>query len=171
MNGTAQRLMDLAEDHIRNAGYSGFSFRDLALEIGIKNASVHHHFPTKTVLAAAVARRYTDRFLTFVADQADSSERDVISIYRSAFRDAFARDGRMCLGGVLGAETGGLPIEVAEEIRDFFHRLTDDLSKRIGGRGSKKHALQVLATLEGAMLMARATGDISAFDQATAALV
>jgi len=30
--------MDLAEDHIRSAGYGGFSFRDLAAEIGIKSA-------------------------------------------------------------------------------------------------------------------------------------
>ena len=59
---TAERLMDLAEDHIRNAGYGGFSFRDLAAEIGIKSASVHHHFPTKATMAAAVARRYGDRF-------------------------------------------------------------------------------------------------------------
>ena len=47
MSETAERLMDLAEAHIRNAGYGGFSFRDLAAEIGIKSASVHHHFPTK----------------------------------------------------------------------------------------------------------------------------
>lgn len=63
---TAQRLMDLAEAHIRDAGYGGFSFRDLAAEIGIKSASVHHHFPTKAILAAAVARRYGDRFLAAV---------------------------------------------------------------------------------------------------------
>jgi hypothetical protein len=43
---TAERLMDLAEAHICNAGYGGISFRDLAAEIGIKSASVHHHFPT-----------------------------------------------------------------------------------------------------------------------------
>jgi TetR/AcrR family transcriptional repressor of nem operon len=30
---------------MRHAGYGGFSFRDLAAEIGIKSASVHHHFP------------------------------------------------------------------------------------------------------------------------------
>jgi hypothetical protein len=29
-------MMDLAESHMRNAGYGGFSFRDLAAEIGIK---------------------------------------------------------------------------------------------------------------------------------------
>ena len=60
---TAERLMDLAEAHIRNAGYGGFSFRDLAAESGIKSASAHHHFPTKATMAAAVARRYGDRFL------------------------------------------------------------------------------------------------------------
>ena len=58
MGGTAERLMDLAEARIREAGYGGFSFRDLAAEIGIKSASVHHHFPTKAGMAAAVVRRY-----------------------------------------------------------------------------------------------------------------
>jgi TetR/AcrR family transcriptional repressor of nem operon len=36
---TAERLMDVAEAHMRGAGYGGFSFRDLAAEIGIKSAS------------------------------------------------------------------------------------------------------------------------------------
>ena len=44
---TAEQLMDLAEAHIRNAGYGGFSFRDLAAESGIKSASVHHYFPPR----------------------------------------------------------------------------------------------------------------------------
>ena len=54
MNETAERLMDLAEARIREAGYRGFSFRDLAAEIGIKSASVHHHFPTKAGMAGCV---------------------------------------------------------------------------------------------------------------------
>ncbi len=38
-------------------GYSGLNFRDLAAEVGIKAASIYHHFPSKADLAAAVARR------------------------------------------------------------------------------------------------------------------
>jgi TetR/AcrR family transcriptional repressor of nem operon len=75
MNETAERLMDLAEARIREAGYRGFSFRDLAAEIGIKSASVHHHFPTKAGMAAAVARRYGDRFFEVVARRHDESGR------------------------------------------------------------------------------------------------
>jgi TetR/AcrR family transcriptional repressor of nem operon len=168
---TAERLMDLAEAHIRNAGYGGFSFRDLAAEIGITSASVHHHFPTKATMAAAVARRYGDRFFATVARQSDDRAEDAILAYRLAFRSALGRDGRMCLFGVLGAEVGVLSPEVAEEILSFFRRCIDDLSRRIGGPGAEARAFHVMATLEGGMMLARAYGDIEAFDQATAGLV
>src|SRR5258707_6791147 len=98
--------MDLAETHIRSAGYGGFSFRDLAAELGIKSASVHHHFPTKAALAAAVVRRYADRFLATVASRPNETGDDAISAYRSAFRKALERDWRMCLCALLGANTG-----------------------------------------------------------------
>jgi TetR/AcrR family transcriptional repressor of nem operon len=71
--------MDLAESHIRNAGYGGFSFPDLAAEIGIKSASVHHHFPTKATMAAAVARRSADRFFAKVAPRPNETADDAIA--------------------------------------------------------------------------------------------
>jgi TetR/AcrR family transcriptional regulator, transcriptional repressor for nem operon len=171
MNMTAQRLMDLAEARIRDSGYGGFSFRDLAAEIGIKSASVHHHFPTKAAMAAAVARRYGDRFFASVARQSNESAEDAIAAYRSAFRAAFGRDGRMCLCGVLGAEAGALAPEVAEEILCFFRRCIGDLSRRIDGPGAEARAFHVMATLEGAMMLARAYRDIDVFDLAAANLV
>jgi TetR/AcrR family transcriptional repressor of nem operon len=170
MNMTAQRLMDLAEAHIRDSGYGGFSFRDLAAEIGIKSASVHHHFPTKATMAAAVAKRYGERFFASVALRPNESAEDAISTYRSAFRAALAQDGRMCLCGVLGAGAGALAPEVAEEILSFFRRCIDDLSRRIGGPGAEARAFHVMATLEGAMMLARAYRSVEVFDQAVASL-
>ncbi len=58
----ANEILDAAERFARTVGYNGFSFRDIAAEIGIKSASVHYHFPTKGDLGAALARRYADRF-------------------------------------------------------------------------------------------------------------
>src|SRR3984893_16330136 len=147
MGGTAERLMDLAEARIREASYRGFSFRDLAAEIGIKSASVHHHFPTKAGMAAAVARRYGERFFEIVAPRHDESGDDVVAIYRSAFRSEIERDGRMCLNGMLGAEAGGLPPEVVQEVQVFFRRCVDDLSSRIGGPDAVARALPVMAGL------------------------
>ena len=158
--------MDLAEARIREASYRGFSFRDLAAEIGIKSASVHHHFPTKAGMAAAVARRYGERFFEIVAPRHDESGDDVVAIYRSAFRSEIERDGRMCLNGMLGAEAGGLPPEVVQEVQVFFRRCVDDLSSRIGGPDAVAPA-----ALEGGLILTRAYGDITAFDHATASLV
>ena len=39
-------------------GYGGLNFRDIGAEVGVKAASIYHHFPGKAELGAAVARRY-----------------------------------------------------------------------------------------------------------------
>ena len=59
----AEEILDAAETMARTGGYHGFSFREIAKQVGIKAASVHYHFPGKDDLGAAVTRRYTDRFL------------------------------------------------------------------------------------------------------------
>ncbi|WAJ43043.1 TetR/AcrR family transcriptional regulator [Mycobacterium sp. Aquia_216] len=169
MSATAERLMDLAESHLSDAGYNGYSFRDLAVEAGIKSSSVHHHFPTKAALTVAVMHRYTDNVLAAVSEATEAGA-DAVAAYISVFRAVLFTKGRMCMGGALGAETGGLPPEVAQAARDFFRRVTGDLSERLGGPDSQAQAVQIFATLEGAMILARALGDTDAFDKATAAL-
>lgn len=168
---TVEAIMDAAERRIRALGYNGFSFRDLAADVGIKSASVHHHFATKPALAAAVARRYCDRFDAAVA-QERAAGASCATAWRNVFRRSLREDGRMCLCGVLGAEAGGLPPEVVAEARRFFTRGVDSLAAAsgLGGTPGRRAGLQVLATLEGAMLLARALGDDDAFDQAAAHL-
>ena len=77
----------------------------------------------------------------------------------------------MCLCGVLGAEAGVLTPEVVKETQSFFRRCIDDLTRRIGGPDAEARAFHVMATLEGGMMLARAYGDIGAFDQAADSLV
>lgn len=52
-----------------------------------------------------------------------------------------------------------------------FRRCVEDLSQRIGGPDAETRAFQVIATLEGGMMLARAYQDTEVFDQAVAALV
>jgi hypothetical protein len=67
-------------------------------------------------------------------------------------------------------EAGGLAPEVATEIPSFFGRRVEDLSQRIGGRDSEGQALQVMATLERGMMLARVYKNNETFNQAAAAL-
>lgn len=167
MSDTANAILDAAEERIRQSGYSGFSFREVAADIGVKSSSVHYHFPTKERLAAAVARRYTDRFLAAVDSELARSGGDIVRAWRQVFREAFHRDGRMCLCGALAATSYDLAEEVRVEVKRFFLLGIEKLTA--GGLG-KDAAVHVLATLEGAMLTANILDDRSMFDSGSAAL-
>jgi TetR/AcrR family transcriptional repressor of nem operon len=166
MSETAGAILDAAEERIRRAGYSGFSFREIAADVGVKSASVHYHFPTKERLAAAVARRYTDRFFEAVDHRLALGD-DTVQAWRQVFRGALHRDGKMCLCGALGATSQDLASEVRDEVKRFFLLGIERLVK---GGLSRDTALHVLATLEGAMLTANVLDDPSMFENGTAAL-
>ena len=120
------------------------------------------------VEAPSVIRHGAGRRLTRISHNETAD--DAITAYRSAFKAALDRDGAMCLFGVLGAEAGGLSPQVANEILSFFRRCIEDLSQRVGGPDAEARAFQVIATLEGGMMLARAYQDTTAFDHAAAGL-
>lgn len=167
---TADRILDAAEQRVQQAGYNGFSFRDLAEDVGIKSASVHHHFPTKEALVTRLTDRYTERFFAGLDDKSDASGR--VAAYRSAFRQAFLNDRKMCLCGMLGAESGGLPGAVTAATRQFFERIVAHLAESLAGTASdpRQEALAIVARLEGAMILARAYGTVEMFDEVTEGL-
>ncbi|MDB5634827.1 MAG: transcriptional regulator, partial [Tardiphaga sp.] len=92
-------------------GYSGLNFRDLAAEVGIKAASIYHHFPSKADLGAAVARRYwEDSAAALEALLAESPDPvRALRQYPDTFRKALENDNRMCLCSFMAAETDDLP--------------------------------------------------------------
>ena len=63
---TKQKILAAARLTVQDRGYAGLSFRELAKEVGIKSASIHHYFPTKGELGAALANRYTADFADYL---------------------------------------------------------------------------------------------------------
>jgi TetR/AcrR family transcriptional regulator, transcriptional repressor for nem operon len=158
-------ILDAAEKRIRTSGYNGFSFREIAADVGIKSASVHHHFPTKSDLAAAVARRYRVRIANAVIDD-ERAGLSRVAAWKKLFSTALHEDGLMCLCGILAVEGDSLPEAVAQEARKFF----EEGAKSIDAAASGRSGYQVLAQLEGALMLARSLADTSVFDKATANL-
>ncbi len=169
----ASDILDAAERFARTLGYNGFSFRDVASEVGIKSASVHYHFPTKADLGAAVAVRYTERFFQALGnpDDPEITPEDLLARYRGLYRHALVTDRQMCLCGMLGAEIASLPPGLASEVTRFFERNLDWLT-RVVARGADKsagdarrHAMTILAALEGALMLARTLDRNDILDQ------
>ena len=102
-------------------GYNGLNFRELATKVGIKPASIYHHFPSKADLGAAVARRYWED--TAAALDAISSEtsdpKAALRRFPEGFRDSLERDNRLCMGSFMSAEYDDLPEPVMKEVQTF----------------------------------------------------
>ena len=172
---TVERILDVAEDCIRERGYNAFSFREIAKEIGIKSASVHYHFPTKADLGAAVVRRYTDYFIHKLGEPGEGgiAPRELLDNYTEEFRKVMARDQKMCIGGILGAEADSLPEEVVEATRHFFESnlewlavVLERVDTECSHEEARTRAFRMLAALEGALILARSLGETDAYSKA-----
>ena len=153
-------------------GYSGLNFRDLADEVGIKAASIYHHFPSKADLGAAVARRYWEdtaaELESMLAKTSDPFR--CLQQYPDIFRKSLEADNRMCLCSFMAAEFDDLPEAVKKEVQAFADVNVAWLSKVLSAAAvvnsgeSEQRARAIFAAVAGAQLMARSRSDISLFD-------
>jgi len=153
-------------------GYSGLNFRDLADEVGIKAASIYHHFPSKADLGAAVARRYWENTAADLDSMLAETSDPVRSLhqYPDIFRKSLDADNRMCLCSFMSAEYDDLPEAVKKEVQTFADVNVAWLSKVLSAAAvvnsgeSEQRARAIFAAVAGAQLMARSRSDISLFD-------
>lgn len=162
---TARRI---AQAH----GYGGLNYRDLADQVGIKAASIYHHFPSKAGLGAAVARRYWEdtesELETLLNEAADPIS--ALREYPKIFRRSLESEYRLCLCSFMSAEHDDLPDEVTAEVRTFADVNIAWISKVLVAAGAARlensaaQARAIFAAVAGAQLMARSRSDMSLFD-------
>jgi TetR/AcrR family transcriptional repressor of nem operon len=167
MSDVKTKIMDAAERRIQLGGFGGFSFREIAADVGIKSSSVHYHFPTKEDLAAAVVRRWSEETSAYIDEELEKDP-DPVRVWTNAFRGTAISDGHICPCTVLGAASQDLPPQVANEVKGFFKMCLDKLTAE-GLPASD--AAKFLSTITGALLIANALGDTAAYDRATSELM
>src|SRR3981081_4203245 len=108
--GTAARILDVAERLVQSRGFNGFSYADVAAELGITKASLHYHFPGKAELGEALIERYAARFASALEaiDERVSDAPAKLEAYAGLYADVL-RGKRMCLCGILAGEDQTLP--------------------------------------------------------------
>jgi len=173
-------LVQNATTIIRRRGYAAFSYADLAEVVGIRKASIHHHFPTKEDLGVELVIAYTKRFAARLDDIDAGNDRaaERLDAYAGLYREGVSA-GQGCLCGVLASELGALPLRVQAEVRQFFTLNLQWLEKtlRDGQADDLRRDIDpvcdantVLATLQGAMFVAISLRE-QAFDQAVEGLL
>lgn len=172
---TQQKLIDSARHLIQTRGYNGFSYADVAEEVQVRKASIHHHFPAKSDLARAVVEQShaviveQTRALSEVFNP-EEQLRMYTGYWEKCIADASAP---FCVAGMLASELPTLPSDLAEAVRVHFRDLSNWLEivltkgaqmGRFELQGSaRQEAEAFMAMVYGAMLAARAYGDPKVF--------
>jgi len=171
---TAEEILDVAETLIQTRAYSAFSYQDIADALGIRKASIHYHFPSKTELGVAVINRYSERFrdgLNAIASDSEQSSMSMFDHYMQPYIEFAKTPDKICLCGALAGEMMALPTVLRTRVDKFFkeHQLwLADILERGVERGEmafstkpSKMARLIFGALQGALIVKRTTGDVS----------
>lgn len=171
---TREAILDIAEQLVQVKGFNGFSYADIAAELGVTNAALHYHFAGKAELGHALITRYAERFASSLVaiDENEATAPRRLRAYAALYLNVLEA-GRMCLCGMLAAEYQTLPEAMRQAVTAFFDAnhvwLTLVLEEgstngsiRFAGH-ARDAAELIVGSLEGAMLVARTYGDANRF--------
>jgi len=167
LSPSALRIVDAAQGLIQEVGYNGFSFEHISQAVGMRKASVHHHFGSKADLGVAVVQRYRYQFEATLQQivVAVKTAPERLRAYADLFEKASHNSKYICVCGMLGAETNSLDPAVNAEVQEFFQLnlvwlsevIQEGLSSRTlrSAHQASELAASYLSLLEGAMLVGR----------------
>jgi TetR/AcrR family transcriptional repressor of nem operon len=173
----ATAILDVAEQLAQTRGYNGFSYADIAGQLGVTKASLHYHFPSKAELGRALIERYRAFFGAALEaiDQQVDGPREKLQRYVGLYNSVLSNE-RMCLCGMLAAEYATLPAPMQKGLKSFFDAnerwltavLEDGLRARVllFREPANERARVLLGAFEGAMLVARSYNDPHRFQTA-----
>lgn len=170
IENSKRTILNMAEALLQDKGFNGFSYAHIATDLGVKNAAIHYHFPTKEALGIAVVRRYRDRFQLWINNSRikNLSPEKRLDWFFSIYTDMRADKGKVCLVGSMEAEFNSIPSALQREVESLHKELlvwlqaTLEEGREAGvfhfnGEPANKAAL-ILSSLQGALQMARALG-------------
>jgi TetR/AcrR family transcriptional regulator, transcriptional repressor for nem operon len=177
MDDTKTKILDAAQALVQSIGANAMSYQDISAMVGIRKASIHHHFPTKEALLEALIERYNRCFFG-VLDEIQGSRkngasklREYMTLFEATLTES--QQQKACPMGMLGAEVRTLGEAAAAGVERFFRendkRLAvileegrKDGSLHFDGE-AKSMASMIVGLAEGATLVARGRDDAKYF--------
>jgi len=177
---TAVRIRETAHDLIAERGYFGFSYADIAEAVGIRKASIHHHFPSKVDLVIATLKEHRAK-LVEAAGGLDHSVTDPLQrleLYVQHWAECVTSNNRpICIAALLSAELPALPEKIQVEVQLHFKYLVSWVKATLNEgvncgniylqQEAEVEAQSFVALVHGAMISARALGSSEIFASIT----
>ncbi len=172
MSDTRQQIILLADELIRRKGFNAFSYADIAVQMGVRNAAIHYHFPAKTDLGAAVIDRELARMIAYRRLAKDrpgdfglklvftifdrTHDRNLICLMGSLTPDIDTFDHRM------QQKVAELSAFILEEVAESLERSRQEGKVKFKGEALAR-ASMVVSVLMSSLLLSRVHGDEALF--------
>ena len=162
---THERIVEAAGRAIRRSGYDGIGVADIMKEAGLTHGGFYAHFASREAMLAEAADRAGADGVAMVARIAAAAPPKEAreALLRAYLSDAHVKGVETgCAAAALGSE---MPRQAPEVRRAATRRIKEmiDLVAREspdwGKRGAHEHALVTVATMVGALVLARAVDD------------
>jgi TetR/AcrR family transcriptional repressor of nem operon len=168
--GTRERILDSAQRLTQTRSFHGFSFQDIADEVGVRKASLYHHFESKDDVAVAMLKRAADWVGAELKKVEGREPRERLEAYFDVFGQIHGRGKRMCPGGSFAAVFDAVSSPVQTSVHRFAKMHLDWLEDvvrdgagqgqfTIGDQRPRDVAAQIAAAVQGALLVERLSSD------------
>lgn len=161
-------LVPLLAEVFRENGYEGTSVGLIVKATGAGRSSLYHFFPGgKEEMAEAVLDHISDWFEQHIFTPLETLPPDkALARMSDAVTSYFQSGRRICLIGTFALDETGALFE--RRIRAYFDRWLSSLAVCMVNAGraadqSRLDALQIVASIQGAIVLSRATQDPEAF--------
>lgn len=176
---TRAQILAVASTLLRSVGYNAFSYADIATEVGISKASIHHHFASKSDLGRAL-----------IVDTKTLMEQELAKIENSPsaallryfeFFEVSVTGRKTCLCGMLLAESDGLPSDLQTANNDFvgwqlkWLEQVLEKARMVGELRFDGVALEeaefIYGAVQGTHIVAKSRNDVRIFNRSMKALM
>ncbi len=168
LSNAREQIIDRARSLLTERGFEGFSYRDISGHLGIKNAAVHYHFPSKADLGLALVEDFAAEMEEQMRQaRATLSPLEQLEGY-FAYEVHYGSSFRLCPVSTLTTSWEGLSPEIRDALSRFWQGVVSWLTEvledgrksgefRFVGEAADKAQLLV-AAMSGARQQSRLEG-------------
>jgi TetR/AcrR family transcriptional repressor of nem operon len=178
MRDTRTKILDVAQDLIQQVGLNAMSYKHISEAVGVRKASIHHHFPKKENLVDELLNRchlsYGSRYQEIIEGTGSAPEklRQLADVYADGLQKS-----QLCVIGTISADLNTLQSSSCQLLEETIQNTVEIFSAAFRqGReegslsfsGSEEEtAYAYFSFLLGAQIAARAHGGFASFRTAT----
>lgn len=182
MINTRTKILDVAEDLVQRVGLNAMSYKDISEAVGIRKASIHHHFPKKENLIDGLLERctvsYGDKYQRIVDGSGKAPEK--LRKLTAVFADGL-NNKKLCLVGSISTDKNTLQDASCHILQSTIEN-TVSIFASVFRQGRQEQSLAYTGTdeetafaffslLVGAQIVARSYGGIQSFQQAVEVII